>query len=231
MNWRDQYTSHKFENLFIIGIEGYLEKCLHEKRNSEDTITNSTPMTISYTEENLNMKEVETNDLNEQFSTGQTNIPNNYALVNIRIDYQYRPSETADTCLYDFVRMYHKKNVDKGNKTYFNNQAKIKQSEPQLKRRGPQSNQRSKFKEDHLQYESHILIHRTDTVVPVLIGSQIPRKDREDTKERYARANLALFLPWRSVNDLCQTDLTWKQSLKLKAGSFLPSSKTIIDNI
>ncbi|CAF1235715.1 unnamed protein product [Didymodactylos carnosus] len=80
--------------------------------------------------------------------------------------------------------------------------------------RGPQRNQRLKFKENHPQYESHILIQRTDTVVPVLIGPQIPRKDREDTKERYARAILTLFLPWRSVDDLCQADqadIMWDQ--------------------
>ncbi|CAF4530233.1 unnamed protein product, partial [Didymodactylos carnosus] len=166
-------------------------------------------MDVSDTEENLNAKEVETNDFNEQFSIGQTNIPNNYALVNIRIDYQYRPSEIADTCLYDFVRTYHKKKVDKTDKTYFDNQAQSKESGPQIKRRGPQPNQRLKFKENHPQYESHILIQRTGTVVPVLIGPQIPRKDREDTKERYARAILTLFLPWTSVDHLCQTDITW----------------------
>ncbi|CAF1601262.1 unnamed protein product [Didymodactylos carnosus] len=125
-------------------------------------------MDVSDTEENLNVKEVETDDFNEQFSIGQTNILNNYALVNIQIDYQFRPSEIADMCLYDFVR---------------------------------------------------------------LIGPQLPRKDREDTKERYARAILTLFLPWTSVDHLCQTDITWDQSLKLKADFFLPSSKTIIDNI
>ncbi|CAF4414998.1 unnamed protein product [Didymodactylos carnosus] len=96
MNWPDHYTSHKFENLFLVGIESYLEKSLDEKRNSEVTTANSTTMGVSYTKENLNAKEVETNDLNAQFSIGQTNIPNNYALVNIRIDYQYRPSEIAD---------------------------------------------------------------------------------------------------------------------------------------
>ncbi|CAF0864592.1 unnamed protein product, partial [Didymodactylos carnosus] len=208
MNWHDHYTSHKFENLFLIGIESYLEKSLHEKRNSEVTTANSTTMDVSYTEENVNVKEVETNDLNEQFSIGQTNIPNNYALVNMRIDYQYRPSEITETCLYDFIGMYRKKKVDKTDKTYFDSQAESKQSGSQIKKRGPQPNQRLKFKENHPQYESHILIQRTGTVVPVLIGPQIPRKDREDTKERYARAILILFLPWRGVDDLCQAGIT-----------------------
>ncbi|CAF1518316.1 unnamed protein product, partial [Didymodactylos carnosus] len=60
-------------------------------------------------------------------------------------------------------------------------------------------------------------------------SSGVVSQDREDTKERYARA--ILFLSWRSVDDLCQADITWDQSLRLNASFFLPSSKTIIDNI
>lgn len=35
---------------------------------------------------------------------------------------------------------------------------------------------------------------------PVLIGPQIPRNDREDTKERYSRVILTLFYPWRGID-------------------------------
>ncbi|CAF2751820.1 unnamed protein product [Rotaria sp. Silwood2] len=42
----------------------------------------------------------------------------------------------------------------------------------------------------------------TQPRVPVLVGPMIPRRERDDTKERYYRAILTLFVPWRSVTDL-----------------------------
>jgi hypothetical protein len=46
--------------------------------------------------------------------------------------------------------------------------------------------------------------------VPILYGPQIPRQDREDTKERYNRALLTLFVPSRTVLDLCDANQKWE---------------------
>ncbi|CAF4380713.1 unnamed protein product [Rotaria magnacalcarata] len=43
----------------------------------------------------------------------------------------------------------------------------------------------------------------SESHVPVLYGPQIPRQDRDDTRERYCRAILTLFVPWRTVTDIC----------------------------
>ena len=61
--------------------------------------------------------------------------------------------------------------------------------------RGRPLNDRWLFRADHPQYSTHILIRRSFAVVPVLVGPAIPRQDREDTAERYARAILTLFHP------------------------------------
>ncbi|KAJ3992188.1 hypothetical protein F5050DRAFT_1543935, partial [Lentinula boryana] len=58
------------------------------------------------------------------------------------------------------------------------------------------------FQCDHPQYLTHCLKHITmDELprVPVLIGYPIPRNDREDEKEKYALAMLALFKPWSNI--------------------------------
>ncbi|CAF5143403.1 unnamed protein product, partial [Rotaria sp. Silwood1] len=63
-------------------------------------------------------------------------------------------------------------------------------------------NERHTFDSVHPQSTSHLIMKRSIPVVPVLIGPQIPRHEREETHERYCRALLTLFVPWRSVQDL-----------------------------
>ncbi|CAF5198379.1 unnamed protein product, partial [Rotaria magnacalcarata] len=64
---------------------------------------------------------------------------------------------------------------------------------------GAKMNERYTFESAHPQASSHIVIRHTNPVVPVLVGPQIPRQEREETRERYSRALLTLFVPWRSV--------------------------------
>lgn len=52
------------------------------------------------------------------------------------------------------------------------------------------------------------------SVIPVLIGPQIPRKDREETMEKYCRAILTLFVPWSTCTDLCNARESWKDAWK-----------------
>ena len=49
-------------------------------------------------------------------------------------------------------------------------------------------------------------------MVPVLVGPAIPRQDREDTAERYARAILTLFYPWTTVFDICHVNQSWSDA-------------------
>ncbi|CAF4277538.1 unnamed protein product, partial [Adineta steineri] len=67
--------------------------------------------------------------------------------------------------------------------------------------------------------------------IPILYGPQIPRHDREDTKERYSRALLTLFVPWRSVFDLCDVNENWEDALKSRQHHISADSRNIIENI
>ena len=71
----------------------------------------------------------------------------------------------------------------------------------------------------------------TATRVPVLVGPQIPRADRRDTRERYCRAILTLFRPWRTFSDVCTIEETWHDALHVHGKDFSESSKQIIENI
>ena len=67
--------------------------------------------------------------------------------------------------------------------------------------------------------------------VPVLYGPQIPRQDRDDTRERYNRALLTLSVPWRTVTDLCDINQTWEDAFKSRQHLISMHSWKIIENI
>ena len=75
------------------------------------------------------------------------------------------------------------------------------------------------------------MMKHTEYRVPILYGPQIPRRDREDTQERYCRAILTLFMPWRTVSDLCDVNKKWEDALDSRQHQISAHSWNIIDNI
>lgn len=98
-------------------------------------------------------------------------------------------------------------------------------------RKGRPVSRRYTFQKDHPQTTTHLIMEHSEPQVPVIFGPQIPRKDREDTRERYCRALLTLFLPWRTAYDLCDIDQTWENALKVRQSLIAPHSWKIIENI
>jgi hypothetical protein len=70
------------------------------------------------------------------------------------------------------------------------------------------------FQSDHLEATSHILkvIHPDCRRIPVPIGPSIPRRDKENIRDRYCRLMLILFKPWRHANDLRDNGQTWQDA-------------------
>ncbi|CAF4664223.1 unnamed protein product, partial [Rotaria sp. Silwood2] len=93
------------------------------------------------------------------------------------------------------------------------------------------SNERHTIESVHSQSSSHIIIKHTTPVVPVLLGPQILGYEREETRERYFRALLTLFVPWRSVHDLCAVNQTWFEAFEIRKPLISSSSVKIIENI
>lgn len=142
-------------------------------------------------------------------------------LHNTRIDYQYRPENPIleKTCLYDFVANYEiekKKEITNGQESNIHNKFPLLE--------------RFDFHNDHPLKESHVLkscAHK----IPVLLGPRIPNKNNEETKERYSRAILTLFHPWRDINDLCNINESWEEALLKRYNNITENSLSKIANI
>ncbi|CAF1589237.1 unnamed protein product, partial [Adineta steineri] len=98
-------------------------------------------------------------------------------------------------------------------------------------RKGRPPNERYAFQKQHPQATTYVMMKYTQSRVPILYGPQIPRQDRDDTRERYCRALLTLFVPWRSVADLCAIEQTWEDAFKSQQHLISTYSMTIIENI
>ena len=165
----------------------------------------------------------------EDFHIQLTENDNRYVLVNTRLDYQYRPDKLNKMCLYDFVSMLYKKKMNASDLKYLFMTAVSMEERDNEKGRPP--NDRYSFQQQHPQATTHIMMKYSEYRVPILYGPQIPRQDREDTRERYNRALLTLFVPWRTVSDLCNINQTWEEAFKSRQHLISQHSWTIIENI
>ncbi|CAF4825239.1 unnamed protein product, partial [Rotaria socialis] len=169
------------------------------------------------------------NNDEEQFQIQSTEHDKKYVLVNTRIDYQYRSDNLNRMCLYDFVSIFYKKKMNSTDLKYL---SKIAVSiEEKINRKGRPPNERFLFQKQHPQATTYLMMKYSESHVPVLYGPQIPRQDRDDTRERYCRAILTLFVPWRTVTDICDIGQTWEDAFKSRQHLILRHSWTIIENI
>ncbi|CAF4237867.1 unnamed protein product, partial [Adineta steineri] len=208
MGWPDHYTTHEFVNLFLIGIENYLQTMLLEaqlKRQRQETDTTTD------IDNDDNCIETE-----EQFLLQPAGTNNKYVYVNTRVDYQHRSTALDNICLYDYIRLYRKKPVDARDRKQTKAQVEMRNVQSKTSQRGRPLSEREHFQVEHPQAASHINIKRIKPIVPVLLGPPVPRKDRDDTKERYCRSILALFVPWRSIQDVCGVDQTWEEAFQIR---------------
>jgi hypothetical protein len=230
MDYGDHYTDHTFVNIFLISVERHLQNELEQKKTtlvSSSTATQSTNTNlIDFVEDE---EEENASAMEEQFSIEQSTDPQKLILVNLRIDYQYRSSALQSVCLYEFVSHFHRKSfTNKDRKITEQPSTNVEDVRP-CSGRPPQ--ERHTFMTEHPQASSHGIIKRLKPVIPVLIGPQIPRKDREETQDRYSRAIATLFIPWRSIRDLCHVSQSWSEALSSRQGSISTESQQIIRNI
>lgn len=167
----------------------------------------------------------------EQFLLQPAENNTKYVYVNTRVDYQHRSASLDNLCLYDYISLYRKKLMDAKDRDQMKTHSKAKSAEGSDSRRGRPVSERANFRDGHPQSASHINIKRMKPVVPVLLGPSIPRRDRDDTKARYCRSILTLFVPWRSIQDVCGIDQTWEESFQTRQARISPASWKIINNI
>jgi hypothetical protein len=165
----------------------------------------------------------------EQFQVQLSENDKKYVLVNTRMDYQHRSDLLENMCLYDFVSMLYKKKMNTTDLRYLSDTGAPIETAVNQKGRPP--NKRYPFQKEHPQATTHVMMAHSQPHVPVLYGPQIPRRDRDDTRERYSRAILTLFVPWRTVLDLCDTNQTWQDAFGWQQGLIPTHSRNIIENI
>ncbi|CAF1540214.1 unnamed protein product [Rotaria sordida] len=66
-------------------------------------------------------------------------------------------------------------------------------AEKNANQQGRPHNERFPLQQQHPQTTTHLMMKYSQLHVPILYGPQIPRQDRDDTRERYCRALLTLF--------------------------------------
>ncbi|CAF1143003.1 unnamed protein product [Rotaria sordida] len=228
MNWDDHYTTHKFQGLFLIQTERFLQAQLNEicaKQKMELAAHDIIDDDVYDDDEAIDN---ENND-EEHFQIQLAENDKKYVLVNTRIDYQYRSDILNDMCLYDFVSALYKKKMNATDLKYLSKTTVPVEEDISGKGRPP--NERFPFQKQHPQASTHLMIKYSEPHVPILYGPQIPRRDRDDTRERYSRALLTLFVPWRTVTDLCGANQTWEDALNSRQHLISVHSWKIIENI
>ena len=171
----------------------------------------------------------EENNDEEHFRIQSAGNDKNFVLINTRMDYQYRSDMLNNICLYDFVRAFYKKKINAADTKYLSQISTTDQEKDNRKGRPP--NERFPFQKEHPQAATHLMMKYSEARVPILYGPQIPRRDRDDTRERYSRALLTLFVPWRTVSDLCDLNDEWEHALESRQHRISTSSWNIIENI
>lgn len=240
MNYKDHFTNQSFENIFLIGIERYIQTGLDaaKKIENNDSLEEASESIIELDENNISSgEEINLDKNDEQFNLELNEDGTNFVLVNQRVDYVRRPEELNHVCLYEFVSKYKKKKKNKSDEIFIKDQEEDRRLEEMCpgidlvprNPRGRPAQRRYIFDKNHPQASTHILVERFKEVIPVLVGPQIPRKNREVTQERYCRSILTLFLPWRTFTDLCPPDESWLDSWN-KNERYL-SHKNVIENI
>ncbi|CAF0882807.1 unnamed protein product [Adineta ricciae] len=230
MNWDDHYTTHKFQGLYLIQNERYLQTELNGLRVKRNLETDSYDAMDEDDERNDNVPNDENdNEENFQIQSVENENGKSFVLVNARIDYQCRSHTLDNVCLYDFVSALYKKKINAADLKYLSDSS-ITEKE-QGNRRGRPPNQRFPFQKHHPQVTTYLMMKHTEYRVPILYGPQIPRRDREDTQERYCRAILTFFVPWRTVSDLCDVNQKWEDALSSRQHHISGHSQNIIDNI
>ncbi|CAF4795943.1 unnamed protein product [Rotaria socialis] len=109
MNWNDHYTTHKFEGLFLIQIERYLQTQLNEirtKQKLEHSVHDVTDDDVYDNEETIDGDD---NNDEEHFQIQSAESDKKYVLVNTTVNYQYRSEILKDICLYDFIKNVNQK--------------------------------------------------------------------------------------------------------------------------
>lgn len=228
----DHYTSDRFQVLYWNSFSRYVDTVVGEtlsqrvkqtgNDNAEGGVESGGEPATQRTGRSDASREIEKEDPEKlaflRLGSGSISASNQ------RDDYVYRSGEPvfAKLCLYDFV----------------SRTRKIAQKKPDMNSTGGVGGgERSdlvggEFLEGHPQRDTHRLKVRRTVVIPVIIGERIARPDRSEVeRERWARAILTLFRPWRLPTELKQDCISWTEAYDDFKDNLSVEHSKIISNI
>ncbi|TFK50562.1 hypothetical protein OE88DRAFT_1631450, partial [Heliocybe sulcata] len=129
------------------------------------------------------------------------------------MDYIYRPKQFEHVCLYDWVRLSHKRILTNiKSKSSSSTEVTAVDLEPQKDTMDGEKidHQELTFLPGHPQHGSHYvtLTQESSALVPNFIGGSLPRRDTGN-REFYCVTMLTLFKPWKTGLDLKSEDDSW----------------------
>eukprot|EP00732_Lithocolla_globosa_P000684 Lithocolla_globosa_v1_NODE_255_length_4802_cov_69.795660.p1 type:complete len:651 gc:universal NODE_255_length_4802_cov_69.795660:2633-4585(+) len=201
VGYPDHYTSHTFQRLYWNDIDGWAT------RQEDPSLDDKERFKLSQVPE-------EEDEFSDDDNAGEVK-----PLVqhNQRLDYMYRGQELEDMSVYEFVANVSK--ISSASET-----KRLKKISASSKHKGRAAEPRYKFQKEHPQCLTHLLKRHPVgfNVVPELCGKSFPIRPtvkreletEQDKKlwEKYARAVLLLFTPWRNYSDLREDDETWRDA-------------------
>jgi hypothetical protein len=249
----DIYSSHQFETTLWNDIERYLDKP-HSLVNEEEDLTMESDTADSDNETNQE-RETECRRLEEEervetlscdtdvFDGGdlpvrgeelfsiEANEDEEVTVSNHIRDYVMRPSSgpISSMCFYDFMALTYKSKRPKNSDN--SNRRRCQNSVTNDVEGGNQNDIEDRsFLASHPQSRTHILRVRNCEYVPVLLGSRFPNPDAgELVKEEWCKSMMYLFVPWRTLQDLCAPEQSWSEVFKQTV--FSTTHRSIMQNI
>lgn len=224
MGYGDCYTNHTFRSLYWPAFDGFLTQ--HEKAVNVDKPAEQEEKDRS---EANNEIEREPDDLDmddalpDEVLIGKDDDESLIPIASQCADYLYRNEQLSAVNLWDFISWYEKKGlkaIKKGASLAFDIAYNAEfdpdseDSEIEIVKSSTSKDPSIFFFDPkHSQYKSHALHKRTKKFTPVPIGPGLPRRDRPDIEQKYARVCLLLFHPWRTLRDLKSPSESWTDAL------------------
>ena len=113
MDSGDHYTGHTFVNIFLIGIERYLQNELNQvKTTFTSSLTTAPALNSDLSDTTIDEEEQNASAIEEQFLVEHSSDRQKLVLVNLRVDYQNRSVALESICLYEFVSHFSRKSFN-----------------------------------------------------------------------------------------------------------------------
>jgi hypothetical protein len=217
----------------------------NEDSNPEDTTTEPS-INIDHLSDDSNNPPAHALEAEQEEILISVNRGELIAKTNQVIDYQQRSSYLDQVCLWDMiaqVEKIRKKKTPQSNDEVEDNESymagndesseNMESTSDDLLASKSNTSQKLDFMPDHPEMMTHCLrIHKTDDrLVPVPIGPSIPRRDRNEVRERYCRLMLIMFKPWRHAKHLRRSSEMWSTAFESFLENCSPRKQKIMNNM